>query len=119
MFYCDNCHRITAPKERMFKIPIKYRIKTYYLPNNKKVIGYEIEKEGKFCEQCAPLMKIETPKREIVELNIHRKSLLEILSETPKVPKIEDSDNKPKRPPLKDKWKSPKISMSILRRNYD
>lgn len=63
MFKCDLCHKITEPREKLTKYPVKFRDKVYQKNHpfikNKIVTSYgkEIVKEINVCENCAEELK--------------------------------------------------------------
>lgn len=57
MFKCDRCHKVTEPREKLNKYPIKFRDKIYQyeVGKKKKIIttyGKEIVKEINLCDKC-------------------------------------------------------------------
>lgn len=63
MFKCEICHKITEPREKLTKYPVKFRDKVYQKNHpfikNKIVTSYgkEIVKEINVCENCAEELK--------------------------------------------------------------
>ena len=63
MFKCEICHKITEPREKLTKCPVKFRDKVYQKNHpfikNKIVTSYgkEIVKEINVCENCAEELK--------------------------------------------------------------
>ncbi len=60
MFKCDNCKRITQPREKLTKYPVEYRDRVYQYERKRRTIatyGKEIVKEINLCEDCAKKLK--------------------------------------------------------------
>lgn len=60
MFRCEKCKRVTSPREKLHKITVLTRLKTYqnvYVFRGKtrlfETTGEEIVKEISVCERCA------------------------------------------------------------------
>ena len=63
MFKCEICHKITEPREKLTKYPVKFRDKVYQnnhpFKKNQVITSYgkEIVKEINVCEKCAEELK--------------------------------------------------------------
>jgi hypothetical protein len=55
-FKCDDCGRVSEPREKMRRVPVEYRKQTYENRKGRNVKlskGTEIVKEANLCEMCA------------------------------------------------------------------